>query len=222
VPRQLRLDLNRQPLYGRADFVVSHANGEAVRALDIWRMWPQGALALVGPEGVGKTHLLRIWAEETGAAILDRPPKNFAALEGRPLAIDDADRFADAEALFHLFNIAAAGGALLMTARQPPRAWPFSLPDLKSRLGAVQTIEVAAPDDEALAGMLRNLFRERNIVPAEDLIPYLLTRTERSFAAASAVVAQLDEAALDRGREVNRALASQVLEIDNVINDLLG
>jgi hypothetical protein len=45
---------------------------------------------------------------------------------------------------------------------------------------------------------------------------------ERSFPAAERTAVLLDEAAAARGREVNRALAIQVLEVDNVINDLLG
>jgi chromosomal replication initiation ATPase DnaA len=222
VARQLRLPLSREPAYRREDFVVSAANAQAKTALDVWRMWPAGAAVLIGPEGSGKTHMARLWAQDADAAVLTEAPGDLEPLRGRPVLLEDADGFGDEAALFHLFNMAAVSGALLMTSRLPPREWAVTLPDLRSRLAAVQVLELSAPDDEALAGMLRNLFAERNIVPADDLIPYLLTRMERSFQAARQTATLLDEAAAARGREVNRALAVQTLEIDNVINDLLG
>jgi chromosomal replication initiation ATPase DnaA len=222
MSRQLRLPLTRAPAYRREDFVVSRGNAAAAAAVDAWRAWPGAAAALVGPEGAGKTHLARIWAEENGAESLAAAPDDLSRLQGRPILIEDADRWTGEAALFHLINMAPAGGGLLLTSRRPPREWPAALPDLRSRLNALPVVELSPPDDEALGGMLRNLFRHRNIVPAADLVPYLLTRMERSFPAARSVVALLDEAAAARGREVNRALAVQVLEVDNVINDLLG
>jgi len=222
VSRQLRLNLKREPAYQRDRFVVSPANAAAVGVLDIWRMWPAGVAALIGPEGAGKTHLAWMWAKDTGARMLTQAPADFAPLQGKPIVIEDAERWPDEDALFHLINMAGAGGALLMTSRLPPKAWPAKLPDLRSRLNAAQVIELGAPDDEALTGVLLNLLKQHNIVPADDLIPYLLTRMERSFAAAREIVTLLDDAAAAKGREVNRALAAQVLEIDTVINDLLG
>lgn len=222
MSRQLRLNLKRDPAYQRERFVVSPANAAAVGVLDIWRMWPAGVAALIGPEGAGKTHLARMWAADAGATMLTKAPTDFAPLQGKPVLIEDADQWPDEDALFHLINMAGADGALLMTSRLPPKEWRANLPDLRSRLNAAQVIELGAPDDEALTGVLLNLLKQYNIVPADDLIPYLLTRMERSFAAAREIVTLLDEAAAAKGREVNRALAAQVLEIDTVINDLLG
>jgi chromosomal replication initiation ATPase DnaA len=223
VSRQLRLDLNRTPEYRREDFIVSAATEAATAALADWRNWPSGAACLVGPEGSGKTHLSRIWAGETAAVVLDAAPGDLAVLRGRAALIDGAERPPDAEALFHLMNMAAAGEAtLLLTSRLRPSAWPAALPDLRSRLNALHVVEIGEPDDAALRGMLLQLFKARNIVPAEDLVPYLLIRMDRSFAGARRIVEVLDEAGAARGREVNRALAVEVLEVDNVINDLLG
>lgn len=222
MANQLRLHLKRDPAYRREDFVVSRANAAAAGVLEIWRMWPGGVVALIGPQGSGKTHLARLWAEDTGATLLETVPDDFAPLRGRPILIEDADRWPDADALFHLINMAGASGALLLTSRKPPKDWATSLPDLRSRLNALQVAELHAPDDEALSGVLLSLFAQRNIVPSDDLLPYLLRRMDRSYPAAERTVALLDEAAQARGREVNRALAVQVLEVDNVINDLLG
>lgn len=213
---QLRLNLTRDPAYRRENFVVSPVNAVAQGLLDGWRLWPAGVAALVGPEGSGKTHLAQMWAQDADAVIVRAALGDFTPLQGRPILIENADAWPDEDALFHLINMAAAGGALLLTSRTAPRDWSADLPDLRSRLNGLQVIEIGAPDDDALAGMVRNLLTQRNIVPADDLIPYLLSRMERSYPAAQDLVARLDETAQARGREVNRALAIEVLEVDNV------
>src|SRR4051794_29503965 len=124
MARQLRLGLRRPVTYSRAEFALGPCNGPAVASLDAWPAWHGGALALVGPEGVGKTHLARAWAELAGATVLDRAAPDIAAAEGRPVLVEDVDRGAPDEALFHLINMAARpGGGLLLTARTPPAAW---------------------------------------------------------------------------------------------------
>ncbi|MFC3070155.1 P-loop NTPase family protein [Phenylobacterium soli] len=214
MARQLRLTLGRPPSYARAEFVQGASNALAVAALDAWPRWPGGALALVGPEGSGKTHLARAWAEAVGAAILDRANPDVAAAEGRPALMEDVDRGAPAEALFHLINLAAReGGGLLLTARTPPSAWPAALPDLRSRLNALYTAEIEEPDDPVLEGLLRKFFRERNIRPAPEVYAYLLRRIERSAVSAREVVQRLDEAP-DELKPVSRVLARQLLEGD--------
>jgi chromosomal replication initiation ATPase DnaA len=223
VNSQLRLDLARPAAYRTEAFVASSANAQAVSlVLDGWRGWPGGALALIGPEGSGKTHLAQMWVRKTGAAILSAPLGDIAALAGRPVVVENVDLKADEEGLFHLLNQAAAGGAVLLTARSQPKAWPAALPDLRSRFNGLPIAELGPPDDAILAGVLEALFDERNIRPAEDLIPYLLLRMERSPAAARKVVALLDDAAAREKREINRTLAIQVLEIDSVTDDLFG
>jgi chromosomal replication initiation ATPase DnaA len=223
VNRQLRFELRRALPFRREEFAVSPKNAEAVRLLDTWPHWHAGCLALVGPEGSGKTHLARVWAEDVGAALIGaRTRQSLAALEGRPVLFEDADRAQDDELLFHLINMAGGdGGGLLLTARTLPSTWPASLPDLRSRLNAVTVAELPTPDGVILEGVLRKLFRERNIEPSDDLIGYLLKRIERSGPAALAIVEQLDEAAAEgEQRPVSRALARQFLEIDGETPDL--
>ena len=211
--QQLRLGLKRPSSFARADFVFSATNREAIDALDAWPAWHGGCLALIGPEGAGKTHLARDWAARTGALILDVRQADLADAHGRPVLVEDADQ-ADAETLFHLINMAGAGDGLLLTARTHPRVWPADLPDLRSRLNALQVAEIGEPDDVVLEGVLRKFFRERNIRPAEDVYPYLMRRIERSVRVAREVVARLDEAADAEHREITRILARQILESD--------
>lgn len=216
VKSQLRLPLNRPVVYRREDFVVSPANVRAVETLRSQHPWP-GALALVGPEGAGKTHLARLWARQHGAATPRPNAADLSVLHGQPLLIEDADNWPDEEGLFHLLNLAnEPGGTLLLTARTLPAMWSASLRDLRSRLNALPVVELEEPDDAILSGVIRKLLKERNIVPADDLIPYLLLRVERSIPAVRAIVAALDEKSAEEKREVNRALAQAVLKVDTV------
>jgi chromosomal replication initiation ATPase DnaA len=219
VNNQLRLNLSRPAAYRPDAFVTSRANAEAVAlVMDGWRKWPGGAVALVGPEGSGKTHLARLWLVRSAGAALSSPLGDTQDLTS-PVLVENVDQMEDQEGLFHLLNHATAGGTVLLTARTRPSAWPAALPDLRSRFNALPVAELGEPDDEILRGVLENLFAQHNIRPAPDLIPYLLPRMERSATAARRIVEILDDAAAGERREVNRSLAVQRLEVDSVTDD---
>ena len=124
---------------------------------------------------------------------------------------DVAGRF-DQRALFHLINLVREEEAwLLITARTAPVGWTVALPDLASRLRAIPAVTIAPPDDALLGAVLLKLFADRQIAVDENLIGYLLTRIERSFAAAGEAVDALDREALRLKRPVTRALAAETL-----------
>jgi len=215
MAKQLRLGLRRPAAQTRDTFVHGPSNAEAIAALDAWPRWPGGTLVLVGPEGVGKTHLSSAWAAKSKAVRLEREAPDVPAAAGRPALLEDVDQGVDAEALFHLLNQAAhEGSSLLLTARKAPALWPAEIPDLRSRLNALMVAEIAAPDDEVLSGVLAAFFRERNIRPHDDVYPYLLRRMERSVPGAKEIVRRLDETEDGEHRPVSRVLARQILESD--------
>ncbi|MBA4803128.1 MAG: chromosomal replication initiator DnaA [Brevundimonas sp.] len=220
-PDQMRLPLQSDLPDGVAGFVVSDSNRAAWEAVRDWPNLIGGVMAICGPGGSGKSRLGQLWAERVGATAVHGAEAALVdplEIEGRPVLLDDAMQ-ADDETLFHLINLAQApGGALLLVDRPAPSAWEVRLPDLRSRLDAVISVPVEAPDDAVLAAMLEARFAERGIRPAKDVIPYLLRRIDRSAAAAAAVVERLD--ALHR--PVTRALAREVVEGGDPTGELFG
>ena len=72
-------------------------------------------------------------------------------------------------------------------------------------------VTLAAPDDDLLRAVLVKLFADRQLAVDEPLVGYVVTRIERSFAAARAVVAKLDTEAMQLKRPLTRALAAEIL-----------
>jgi chromosomal replication initiation ATPase DnaA len=208
---QMRLPLQRDLPEGAEGFVVSECNRAAVEALADWPNLIGGVMAICWPAGCGKSRLGQIWAERVGAVAIQGAEAALIDpldLEGRPVLLDPA-REVDDETLFHLINLAQVpGGALLLVARSAPSSWEATLPDLRSRLDAVISVPMEAPDDAVLSAMLEARFAERGIRPQKDVVPYLLRRIDRSAAAAADVVARLD----GLHKPVTRALAREVLE----------
>ncbi|MGB3688508.1 MAG: chromosomal replication initiator DnaA [Jannaschia helgolandensis] len=213
---QLSISLPRLDARGRDDFMISTSNATALALLDSWPDWPDRRLALIGPEGCGKSHLAQIWAGDTGATTLPATGLRAAQapdLAKGPLVIEDADRGVDEEALFHLWNACAqTGHGLLLTGRTPPSDWPVKLPDLKSRLSSLTPAPIDDPDDTLLSVVLLKLFADRQLQVKPALIGFLLPRMERSFAAARALVDRLDAQSLERGVPLNQALARDLLD----------
>jgi chromosomal replication initiation ATPase DnaA len=215
-PRQLALALDHAESYAREDFLSGPCNEGALQLLDCWPDWPASAIAVVGPEGSGKTHLAMMWAVVAGARIIAARALDEAelpsALATGALVVEDAAMATDERTLFHLINLAREEKAfLLFTARTPPTTWPFAIPDLVSRLRALPVVALQAPDDAMLRAVIVKLATDRQLMLDEAVVRYIATHIERSFAAARAAVLVLDNEALRQGRPVTRALAADVL-----------
>ncbi|RAU21044.1 DNA replication protein [Paramagnetospirillum kuznetsovii] len=221
---QIPLDLGHRPALSEADFLVAPCNAEAHAWLCRWPDWPNPASVIHGPAGSGKTHLAhlfaaRLFAIGAKARIIEAAALDMAAppllLDGvKAVVVEDCDRGKlDETALFHLINLVKESGAnLLLSGREPASRWPVKLPDLRSRLNAMPSLAIGAPDDELLAAVLVKQFTDRQVRIGEGLVPYLLGRMERSFEACARLVERLDRAALAERRAVTVPLARRVLE----------
>ncbi len=227
-PHQLPLMLEHRPALGKADFLISASNIEAVRQLSEWRNWPRPHMALTGPARAGKTHLAHVWMQESGAQLLPAAHLDDAAAarlvrHGQAVIeevdalvmLDPARRRIAEKALFHLYNLALAEGAsLLLTGREAPGRWTVEIPDLASRLSALPVARLAPPDDTLLSALMVKLFADRQLLVAPSVIQYLSRRVERSCAAVEGTVETLDRLSLSRKKPITRMMAAEVLGAD--------
>ena len=206
------------------------ANGAAVAGLtQLVREAGQAPLWLLGPPGVGKTHLLQASCALAGqrgltsaylplASSKDLVPGLLAGLEQVDfVALDDVDAIAGQpaweQALFTLYNeLLELGGRLACAAQLPPAGVAFALPDLASRLSAcvVHRLLPLAERDQGLA--LRRRAAHRGLELPDETLTYLIRRAPRDFAALCRLLDELDTEALAAQRRLTVPFVRQVLE----------
>lgn len=216
----------------QATFAEGPSNFTARKALDQWRHWPSGAMALVGPPACGKSHMAAIWAGTHGGGVVSAaqwsqtPEDVVDAYRDKTLVLEDADSDSvhSGAALYTLLNAAREGqiAAALITARTRPSQWckgytskAAASADLMSRLDNLPTLEVTDPDDEELEKLLLKLFIDRGVNVSSAVVAYLLRRMERSHAAAVALVEALDTRALAQNAKITTRLAASYFDTTN-------
>lgn len=197
--------------------LIGEANAEVWGLLERWRQWPSGALALIGPAGAGKTVLGRAWAHRAGAQERHAPvgaadvEAAFAQGVGL-LLLEHADRMA-AEPLVLAIDLArAGGGALLLTARTPPRNWPANLPDLHSRLMALAVAEIGPPDLAFMSRLLQRRLRSRYLAVEPEVANYCAIRLPRSYTAVLALAEAMEEACRRAVEPISHEIARRALD----------
>ncbi len=219
---QLPLPFPHDPVYDARAFLAAESNHNAMTWLARMADWPDRRLALWGQAGCGKTHLLRLWARQTGAVRL--AGQTLRVMQELPdqgaIAVDDADTAAPDTALLHLLNSARDRGLIvLMTGRTAPSRWPARLPDLSSRLRAVTAVEIRPPDDDLLRALLRRLLADRQLAVPQPVQDWLLLHLPRTPAALRDAVARLDRASLAFGTAITRPFAAGLLLAEGACQD---
>jgi DnaA regulatory inactivator Hda len=205
------------PSYGRKNFIEASCNTIALQTIEQWPNWPSYGLVVYGPKGSGKTHLAHIFSQKAGAVFLGREklrdPKLFVTLPpAANVIVDEVDVAALEEPLFHLLNfLKNENGTLLMTAENPPAEWPVKLPDLRSRILALNAVAISPPDDELLKAVMTKLFSDRQLYVEGDVVDYATTRLDRNFTALMDFVDKIDAASLRTKRRITLPLAREIL-----------
>ncbi len=214
---QIPLEFPVRTALGVEDFMIAPCNEEAVAWLDRWPMWEMPALCLYGPAGSGKTHLLNMWADVSGATIIQGGELTSEIVpellgNGRGLAIDNAEE-CDETSLFHLYNLAKETDLkLLIASKEPPSYWGIELKDLMSRLKACPSVGLQYPDEDMLAGLMMKQFMDRNLPLSPEILTFVLPRLERSFEAVQKFVKLMDLRSLAERRKLTVPFASKILD----------
>lgn len=217
MSKQLRL-FGEASEDGAEQLLLNATLQACVDLLSASKRWPGGALALIGPEGAGKSTLAGAWAAQARAGVVapnDGPrdlERAFAAHAGR-LLLEEAAARSEAVLTLALDLARLEGGAVLLTARTPPAEWRAQSPDLRSRLAALATATLEEPDLELLAGLLRRFCRRRFLELPEEVARYCALRMPRRAKAAADLAEALDEAAHRACEPISMETARRALRL---------
>lgn len=218
---QLPFTFNHRPALDGEDFLVASSNAEAVKWVEQWPNWTSVALVIVGPKHSGKTHLSNVFLAQSGAGILSLDQLRSAGADQairnqKALVIEDIEAFLQEgleEELFHLYNLAAEFGVkILITALSPPPRWGVKLKDLSSRMNTSLVAEIKSPDDTLLSALIVKQFSDRQLTVNPDVLVYMVSRMDRSFAGVGRLIAAIDRDALAEKRKITVPLVRSVLE----------
>jgi chromosomal replication initiator protein len=233
-----------QSAFAREAFEESSSNQMAVRAADAVIAEPghrYNPLFIVGPSGVGKTHLLNAIGNEL-AQHLESPAR--IACVGAQLFIDELivalqegtiERFraryraADAlliddvqfvaskertqEELFHVYNyFHSAGKQLVFVSDKQPKAIEGLEERLRSRFEGGLVAEMSLPDRPLREKLYRRFLGDARLEAPSDLIGYLADRPATSVREIMGTVQRLRAGAEVTGGVLTLAIGKQVLE----------
>ncbi len=205
--------------YLEHDYIVSLCNLEAYKAVQGEVVWPNNQLLIIGDESSGKTHLAKIWQEKVGATFLN-DGDDFANYINKSSAfiLEDIETVKSEEYLFHLINFVRNNSfSLLLTAKYLP---DFLLADLKSRITAMHKILIKQPDDEMLKILLLKQFSDRQLRINNEVIEYILTRTERSFEFVAKLVNLIDQMSLSEKKGITVPMVKKVMSNSMLITSV--
>jgi chromosomal replication initiation ATPase DnaA len=177
------------------DYFFSTSNNELQDFLNnikiSWGYEPyKYSVLLSGARMSGKTHFSNI-------------VKN---LKSDLMIIDNMNEFDESE-LFHIFNDS--------NEKKQPVLFigsiaSIKLPDLKSRLASIKTLNIHHPDDLMMQYLIAKGFSKRSIKISEDVIKFLMNRVSREFLAIEQAIDLIDIQSLRQKRNVNIAFLSSL------------
>ncbi len=186
------------------------------------------SIYLWGSLGVGRSHLLQACCH--AASEKDVPviylsladvhikPKMLEGMEKLVMVcLDDINAVVgDAkweEALFHFYNKAREGNTrLLIAGDDMPQRLPIKLADLRSRLTALLSFQVAGLNDEQKILALQLRAKNRGLQLPKEVGTYLINRYPRDMAALFSVLEALDQASLVAKRRLTIPFVKLVLK----------
>ncbi len=213
MPQQTAFDLVPPAPQSFETFFQTGCNEQAVKWLRRPQAWPSNIIALIGPAGTGKSHLLHAFAKESGGQILALDnPLRVSECRRQIICVDDAQKWSE-EALFILINMALNGDvkSLLLTDRQDPSRWEIRLPDLRSRLKNLTIAPLAPPDETLLEPIVRKIFSDYGREIDKSVVDYILIHCPRNLSILSENIARIEHYARAEKQDVTKRFAAKIL-----------
>jgi chromosomal replication initiation ATPase DnaA len=229
------------PQWQLADLVEGPGNRvalQAARAVAVEAGRKYNPLVIVGPAGVGKTHLLHgignaltisgtavacTGAEEFTAELIDAIGRDGVASwraryrRSGAFLLDDVHRIAgkdrSQDELFHLFNLLIESGRqLVFTSAVGLQTLEGVEARLLTRLEGGLVVDLPPPDRETRQSIIDRALAGRSESPDRELVAYLASRPADSVRAVQGTVQRVLQAAEAQQERLTATLARSVLE----------
>lgn len=204
--------------YNHNEFIVTKANQFALTTMQEWpnKTWGvmpyKNTLILRGPKSSGKTYMAKKWALLSQAHFIKSAHELTENILNhyKAFVIEDIERKWYEEKLLHHFNaINEQGKYLLMTTSDLP---VFKLPDLESRIKALNIIDIHEPDDEMMSLLIFKLFSNYSITIDKDIIHYLMKNLAREFPEIIKAVQKINDYSAEQKKKITIQLVKNALD----------
>ena len=178
-----------------------------------------------GEPSSGKSHLLLAlskWVEKNGGAARIVVPEATAMEKGENdqrdqiYLLDDVESFisdagAERDLLTLIEGIKQQNATLLITARHAVSGQTIELPDLSSRLLAMDSFECLVLQDEDKRKVLLQRAAQRGIILSDEVLNWLFTHTARDLRVLLELLERMDVHSLSQQRKVTIPLIKSIL-----------
>ena len=224
------------PNYSTDAFITAEENADLLETGINWLNAREPALAICGPRGSGKTHLLHVLIDHHRkgggqAAFASSYGDAFAALSGAPagapqdrdkstflIALDPctADNSNPQEMLDLIEDCRGRGVRLVLAGRGAPASWTGGLIDLLTRIEAMARLSMPEPSEDLLRAILTRQIAARQFSLSQkefqSIVNYAAPRLTRTFEAAMSFTHLLDVLALTEKQRPSVKLARQAID----------
>ena len=225
----LQLPLNIQ-LDDSAKFAnfLSAANEQLVSRLQSLNASTDDFVFIWGSTQTGKTHLAQALCHgfnQLGLSAaylpLDNSELNAGVLEGMSfmdlVCIDNLEYVTSKPeweiALFDLYNnLKLESKSLVIFSHGAPSSLPIQLPDLQSRLNAMEIYRLEGLDDEQKIELFLSRASNRGLEISEDVIRFIFSRYSRSLGDLMEILEKLDHSSIALKRKITIPLVKEILD----------
>ena len=88
----------------------------------------------------------------------------------------------------------------------------WCLPDLRSRMRAVNVVRIGSPDERMLYGLLNKYFLERQMAAPPEMLAYIVRRMERSFTSVQVIANAVERHSIAKKKPLSVLLARAAFE----------
>lgn len=202
-------------------FVESAENRTVLQYLKQWQSWTTNSLIIYGDSGVGKTHVVSLWAQSANAACVR--PDNMHQVRrlfdtDANFLMDDFEEFLQPQNykwLFDFLNILNEKRRfLIIVSRTPPSSWDISLPDLRSRLFLMPVLKIQSPSDNLLFHIAKKIAKDSGITISDECVKYILNNVTRDVCTVRKAINVLDKLSLEKKQSITLPFVRRYLHIN--------